>query len=846
MRYQANERFALSKAELSDTFKNIVERLNLQITKELASAFSVHEIANFFCSTFHKQINAKLSPSRIDFVALYGHMHWVRMLKLKGAASSHAFDFQDESYQLGAGSVGKAAARRKIQFIWHLRQDAYHAEADHIYLGYGDDISLIAYPLIMQKPNKVVAVLLLGIRVDDEHLSRSFIEQVFIQALSAIGLELAELYSHIVKHIQGKLGRIYLEQTRKISEIAQKYYHSTNASVGSMAFMEALAVHFMDLLNRGNPKKSYYRNYLFYEYQEFRRKYILRFYKQQPRYLVNSFSLSHQLNTIYVRDREVKLAESQASFVHDRGKEPFVIRYTPNNIEEIREFLDANWSAARYGSAFVVPLFDGKKPLGVFVFLAPQQNRKYTKPLSFYTGKENRTSSMLQVKIFRALQRQIALHYMQLKLEQEQRVVEQLEKIMSALKEIILLENRSEILDRLAEFTVKSLDCEACIIYLLNLEKHKLEYAASCGFSGANQIKGALNSLLLDPKLCSRSLPYIVFKSKKEIIANSANDFRRIIKKHPYTTSVFQQIKSKNIISYFGQRIESIGVIELFNSSKATPAGWSYFDGLDKQTLLHICDAIATVLQRLEATKSQVENVKFKTTGDLLLDISHELKNPVYASLSFIRKLKSMLEVSDKSFDAHAFSEIVKLIERNTEKTQSILRGMQTFRSLVTSQNSEAVDLTKIITTVLNTNREIFEGNNIAVEKYYYLNGASVIGDPHQLNQVITNIITNAVHAMPKGGKISVRLYESKDKCTIEIADSGPGISDEVKDYIFDPFVTTKPSEQGVGIGLALCRRIVNQHNGKIEFDTEAGAGTTFKIHLPVHTTLQQEAVVHQ
>jgi signal transduction histidine kinase len=110
-----------------------------------------------------------------------------------------------------------------------------------------------------------------------------------------------------------------------------------------------------------------------------------------------------------------------------------------------------------------------------------------------------------------------------------------------------------------------------------------------------------------------------------------------------------------------------------------------------------------------------------------------------------------------------------------------------------------------------------------------------VIGDQRALEQVFTNLISNAVQAMKNGGLLAVKITSQCDnpsnpEVEITVSDEGPGIPDEIKDHIFEPFITTNP--QGTGLGLAITKRIVNAHRGSINVNSFPG-GTVFQICLP-------------
>ena len=103
--------------------------------------------------------------------------------------------------------------------------------------------------------------------------------------------------------------------------------------------------------------------------------------------------------------------------------------------------------------------------------------------------------------------------------------------------------------------------------------------------------------------------------------------------------------------------------------------------------------------------------------------------------------------------------------------------------------------------------------------------------DERLLKQAILNIILNAQQAMPNGGEIILRTSTDNGGVTVEIIDTGPGISKPVRDKVFDPFYSTK--KDGSGLGLALTKRIIDQHGGTVRFVSEPGKGTDFSIRIP-------------
>ncbi len=116
-----------------------------------------------------------------------------------------------------------------------------------------------------------------------------------------------------------------------------------------------------------------------------------------------------------------------------------------------------------------------------------------------------------------------------------------------------------------------------------------------------------------------------------------------------------------------------------------------------------------------------------------------------------------------------------------------------------------------------------------------------LMADFDQLQQVCTNLILNAVQAMPEGGRLTLRTSADDSQLKIEVQDTGCGISSENMRKLFTPFFTTKGKGKGVGLGLAVAYGIVQRHQGRIEVQSKEGEGTTFTIYLPLHHEEHEE-----
>ncbi|MDB5249775.1 MAG: hypothetical protein JWQ40_4169 [Segetibacter sp.] len=263
-----------------------------------------------------------------------------------------------------------------------------------------------------------------------------------------------------------------------------------------------------------------------------------------------------------------------------------------------------------------------------------------------------------------------------------------------------------------------------------------------------------------------------------------------------------------------------------------------------------------------------VESEKMASLGQLTAGIAHEINNPINFVKSNIKPLqldfKDLMEVINEYEKLHDFEipeikphleqiealkksidlefikkeveSLMKGIENGAERTAEIVRGLRTFSRLDESV-IKTVDIHEGIDSTLILLRSNIPAN-ISVVKDYLADG-NIECFPGKLNQVFMNIISNAVHAIKSKPEmmpdekitISTRRLEA-EQIEIRIKDTGKGMSEEVKQKIYDPFFTTKDVGEGTGLGMAIVFKIIQEHSGKIELHSTEGVGSEFIITL--------------
>lgn len=168
------------------------------------------------------------------------------------------------------------------------------------------------------------------------------------------------------------------------------------------------------------------------------------------------------------------------------------------------------------------------------------------------------------------------------------------------------------------------------------------------------------------------------------------------------------------------------------------------------------------------------------------------------------------------------------IIEKQTNYIDHIVADLQDFARTTSPQLTET-DIQELITASIES---LKMPKNIYVITVFNEDLKILKIDPVLIKRVTSNLLTNSIQAMPKGGKIIIRGFRQDGDAYITFEDTGVGISEENKTKIFTPLFTTKA--KGQGFGLAVCKKLIEAQNGKITFESEQGKGTTFTIRLPI------------
>ena len=239
------------------------------------------------------------------------------------------------------------------------------------------------------------------------------------------------------------------------------------------------------------------------------------------------------------------------------------------------------------------------------------------------------------------------------------------------------------------------------------------------------------------------------------------------------------------------------------------------------------------ILVRLRDPEAQRKINRELQTADRLSAISrissgvaHEVKNPLNAILLHVEVARSKLSHGDTDV-----AEQMEIISREILRLDRVVRTFLDFTRPVELQ-LDNVPMQELVREIVDLARPQTAAANIEVSVRQEADGVEVRVDRDLLKQAVLNVVVNAMQAMPEGGELRFEASAGKDTVELRISDTGGGIAPELREKIFRLYFSTK--KEGSGIGLAMTFRIVQLHDGTIDFTSEPGKGTTFLIRLPI------------
>lgn len=276
-----------------------------------------------------------------------------------------------------------------------------------------------------------------------------------------------------------------------------------------------------------------------------------------------------------------------------------------------------------------------------------------------------------------------------------------------------------------------------------------------------------------------------------------------------------------------------IGVLSLDSASREAA-----FSAEDLHLLAIFADQVAVAvdnarlyqrlqqqMERLRDTQAQlIQSAKMAAIGELAAGVGHELNNPLTSILGFAEL--TLEDLPEQSPYRHNLERII----HEARRTRDIVQRLLHFAGQTRLQK-QPTDISRLFQDTLALLRERLERGGVTIEEDYAPDLPVVSVDLGQISQVFLNLLTNAMQAMPEGGRLLLRTFRAGNEVAIAISDTGPGMPPEIRERLFEPFFSTKA--KGTGLGLSVSLGLVQEHGGRITVESQVGKGSTFTVWLP-------------
>jgi len=380
-----------------------------------------------------------------------------------------------------------------------------------------------------------------------------------------------------------------------------------------------------------------------------------------------------------------------------------------------------------------------------------------------------------------------------------------LQKLIEASKNINSTLDLDKLLGRILDAAIKSIDADRGTVYLVDEIKKELW---SKVLQGENMVEIRL-------PVGKGLAGYVAEKGEIINIPDAYNDSRfnpEVDKKTGYRTNNMLCMPMRN------KDGKTIGVFQLLNKKGGV------FGKEDEQFIDALSSHASVAIENARLAQEMVSNERLSAVGRMASTIIHDIKNPmgtlrVYAQ---VMKKKSGNEEAAKLAD-----EMIHQVDRFVNMTQEILD----FTKGVSSMNVAELEFSEVMENVLGFIEKDLNKNNVQLVRQTNFKGVIKL-DQDKVVRVFYNIASNARDAMPQGGTLTVKTDSSDGFVKVEFVDSGSGMPDEVKKKIFEPFMTYG-KKHGTGLGMAIVKKVMDDHKGKIEIDSEMGKGTTIRMLFP-------------
>ncbi|MGB9698659.1 MAG: ammonium transporter [Thermodesulfobacteriota bacterium] len=428
--------------------------------------------------------------------------------------------------------------------------------------------------------------------------------------------------------------------------------------------------------------------------------------------------------------------------------------------------------------------------------------------------------------------------------KKQEEIVEELKRVreLSALHEIGMSMhtlNLEEILELILKGVTQGIGFDRARLYLLDEEKKQLNCKVAVGID-KDKIQNISLPYDAQDNILSRAIkerrPFIVEDARRDPRVNrdliTFLDVRSLAAVPLLSRQkVLGGIAADNLTSDDHISEKKLQSLMIFANQAALALENALMYEELKAFSSQLEERVKKAAAELQQTQEQLmRSEKLATLGQLSAGIAHEIRNPLTSIKILIHSL-----VDEEATPASREKDLA-VIESEIERVNKIIRQFLDF-ARPRPPALRKIDLHKLLEETLHLITYELEAQEIILEKNFRDKNPYVAVDAEQMKQVFLNILLNAVQAMPQGGKLAVATFRENsasggEELVISFRDSGEGIPPEIKEKIFEPFFSTK--EEGIGLGLPIVQRIIEEHKGKIKVESYPPKGTTFYIYLPI------------
>jgi signal transduction histidine kinase len=237
-----------------------------------------------------------------------------------------------------------------------------------------------------------------------------------------------------------------------------------------------------------------------------------------------------------------------------------------------------------------------------------------------------------------------------------------------------------------------------------------------------------------------------------------------------------------------------------------------------------------------ESQRQLSQSEKLAAVGQVSATMAHQIGTPLNSISGYIQLMlqEGNLQLKDR--------DRLRIVESQLDRLAESVRNLLSLTRQPRPQ-LKPLDLHGILTDLIHLSEPWLHSRNVRLLTSLASDLPPVLGDPTQIQTLFLNLITNALDAMPNGGLLAIKTCReaisfsspgNTEALKISITDTGIGITEESKKRIFDPFFTTKKIGEGTGLGLPICEKIVKEHSGRLDVESEVGKGSTFFVFIPV------------